>query len=153
MFDYRLEHIYSCALKLQAPPEVIGPVAEGLRANFYFAGGQVSGPRLTATVRPVGGDWITIRTDGVGILDIRATLESRDGALIAVAAPGIADLGEDGYEKFLRQAPPPIVPLRLTPRNQTAHPDYRWLNRLCCVGIGQADLQRFEVSFDVYALR
>ena len=49
------------------PPEVIGQVSEGLRMNFYVTGGWMRGPRLTGKVLPVGGDWITIRNDGVGL--------------------------------------------------------------------------------------
>ncbi len=64
----------SYVVTLENPPEVIGPVPEGIRANFYVTGGEISGPRLQGTVRPVGGDWLTVRTDGMGILDVRATL-------------------------------------------------------------------------------
>jgi hypothetical protein len=35
----------------------------------------------------------------------------------------------------------------------TAHPDYTWLNRLQCVGIGEASPERSEVCYDVYAVR
>jgi hypothetical protein len=45
------------------------------------------------------------------------------------------------------------VPLRVVPRFQTTHPTYQWLNRLQCVNIGEADLERFEVRYDVYAIR
>ena len=45
---------------------------------------------------PGGGDWLTVRTDGFGILDVRATLESDDGALIYMAYSRLGDLGEDG---------------------------------------------------------
>jgi hypothetical protein len=38
-----------------------------------------------------------------------------------------------------------VVPaLRVVPRYQTSHPDYLWLNRLQCLGIGQAFLERGE---------
>ena len=35
MIDYQLEHICSYTATLAAPPEIIGPVPEGIRANFY----------------------------------------------------------------------------------------------------------------------
>ena len=102
----------------------------------------------------MGGDWLVIRTDGVGILDVRATIETRDeGALIYVTYTGVGDLGEDGYEKFLRGELSGSVPLRVVPRFLTSHPDYRWINRLQCLGIGEVDLDRLEVSYDVYAVR
>ena len=81
MFEYRLEHIMSYTVKI-AEPEVIGPVPEGLRVNGYILGGEVTGPRVSGKLRPVGGDWLTIRKHGVAILDVRATIETHDGALI-----------------------------------------------------------------------
>ena len=35
----------------------------------------------------------------------------------------------------------------------TAHPDYLWMNRCLCVGVGEAYLERGEVRYDVYAVR
>ncbi len=151
-FDFQLEHICSYMARLDPVPEVIGPVPEGLRTNWYVTGGEVSGPRLRGIVRPVGGDWFILRTDGVGVLDVRATIETHDGALLYVAYSGVADLGEGGYERFLRGEASGVVPLRCAPRFQTAHPAYLWINRLQCLSIGQADLERAEVSYDVYAL-
>ena len=66
---------------------------------------------------------------------------------------GVGDLGEDGYERFLQGELYGTVPLRVVPRFPTAHPDYRWLNRLQCLGIGEVNLERSEVSYDVYAVR
>ena len=98
MFDYELEHILSYAVTLN-PPEVIGPVPEGIRVNFYVT------------------------------------------------------IGEDAYERFLRGEGGGIVPLRVVPRFLTADPDYQWLNRLQCMGIGEVNLESLEVGYDVYALR
>ena len=152
MIDYRLEHLFSYNAFLTT--EVIGPVAEGVRVNFYVTGGEISGPKLRGKLHPVGGDWLTLRTDGVGILDVRATLEAEDGALIYTSYSGVADLGEDGYRRFLGGDPPPSgLPLRVVPRYQTAAPAYAWLNRLQCLGVGEAFLERGEVRYDVYAVR
>ena len=152
MLDYRLEHILSYSAILKAP-EVIGPLPEGIRANFYVTGGSVQGPRVKGQVLPVGGDWLNIRTDGVGLLDVRATIQTDDGALIYTVYSGVADLGEDGYQKFLQQDLPPFIALRIVPRYHTAHPDYLWMNRIQCLGIGQADMARLEARYDVYAVR
>ena len=87
MFDYRLEHIMSYNAKL-GEPELIGPGPEGLRVNVYVTEGQVTGPRVSGKLRPVGGDWLTIRRDGIGILDVRVTIETNDKALIYAAYSG-----------------------------------------------------------------
>lgn len=150
---YQLQHIFSFGAALESPPEAIGPVAEGLRLNFYSQGGEVTGPNLQGRCRPVGGDWLTVRTDGVAILDVRTTLESQDGALIAISYSGVADIGPEGYQHFLQGNLPARLRLHVVPRCQTAHPDYLWLNRVQCLGIGEVDLERSYVSYDVYAVR
>ena len=153
MLNYTLEHIFSYTATLRKPPEIIGPGPEGIRVNFYVTGGDVKGPQVKGKVLPVGGDWLTIRSDGVGILDVRATLETHDGALIYAAYSGVMDLGVDGYQKFLQLDLPKIIPLQTAPRYYTSHPDYQWLNRIQCVGIGQTDRSRLEAAFDIYAIR
>lgn len=153
MFEYHLEHIMSYTVKI-AEPEVIGPVPQGLRVNGYILGGEVTGPRVSGKLRPVGGDWLTIRKDGVAILDVRATIETHDGALIDLSYSGVLDMGDDGYEQFLQGRPPASgTAIRMSPRLATSHPGYLWLNRLHCLGIGQAFLDRSEVAYDVYAVR
>ena len=69
--------------------------------------------------------------------------------LIRVSACGVCrtDL------HLLRGELPKTVKLRTTPTLRTAHPDYQWLHRLLCVGVGEADLEKLEVSYDVYAVR
>jgi hypothetical protein len=78
MFEYKLEHILSFVGKGSEAPEVIGPLAEGLRVNFQNVGGEVIGPRIRGSVRPSGGDWVTVRKDGVAVLDARITMETDD---------------------------------------------------------------------------
>ena len=153
MFDYSMEHIFSYSATLDANMEVIGPTPNGLRMNVYVTGGEMTGPKVQGKVRPVGADWLTIRTDGVGILDVRATMETHDGALIYCAYQGVSDTGEDGYSRFMEGNGPDKLAIRAVPRFVTSHPDYLWLNRLQCINIGEADLQVPVVNYDVYALR
>ena len=147
-----LEYVCSYWATL-APPEVIGPVAEGLRVNFYVTCGEVSGPKIRGRIRPVGGDWIIIRTDGVGVLDVRATMELDNGAVIYTTYGGLLDLGPKGYDMFAQGNLPPRVDLRIVPRYYTSHPDYVWLNRLQCIGIGGFDRDKLRVDYDIFALR
>jgi hypothetical protein len=88
-----------------------------------------------------------------GVRHVRATIETHDNALIYIAYTGVGDLGEDGYQKFFQGELPRALPLRVVPRFHTAHPAYQWLNRLQCLNIGEVDLERFEVRYDVYAIQ
>lgn len=153
MFEARMEHLFSYSATLQAPPEIIGPVPEGIRANFHITGGAATGPRVRGRIRAVGADFGLLRRDGMLVLNVQAVLETDDGALIAVDYAGLGEMGEDAYEKFLRGELPKRVPLRTTPRFRSAHPAYQWLHRLQCVGVGEANLETFTVSYDVYAVR
>ena len=153
-FDYEMEYVTSYIATL-SEPEVIGPVAEGLRLNIYVTGGTVDGPGLKGTILPAGGDWLTIRTDGVGVLDVRATIRTDDDALVYVYYRGITDLGPDGYKNFLEGAPPPPdgITLRTNPWFQTVHPKYQWMTRGLFLNVGKAYLDKGEVSYDVYQLK
>lgn len=152
-FDYpmSLEHIASYRATL-AEPEVIGPLAEGLRVNYHVTGGEVFGPRFSGRLRPVGADWFMLRSDGVAVLDVRTTLETDDGALIYAEYAGLAEFGPEGYQNFLDgvPSPPEGIDLRIQPVYRTSHPDYLWLNRACCIGVGKAFPARAEVSYDIY---
>jgi hypothetical protein len=149
---YQMEHVFSYDAQLRAP-EVIGPVGTGIRINFHVEGGEIRGPRLSGRVLPVGADWLTLQHDGIAVLDVRATLQAGDGALIDVAYSGLGDLGGEGYAAFLRGELPPGMTLRTVPRFSSAHPAHAWMNRLQFVGIGEVDFARQYVSYDVYALR
>jgi len=153
MFDHNLEHICSYNATLRQPLEVIGATPVGLRVNAYISGGEIWGPRLRGRVLPVGADWLTIRPDGVGVLDVRTTIETSDGALVYVEYMGVMDLGPDGYQRMLTGNPPARAAIQVAPRFLTSHPDYLWLNRLQCLNVGMADFATSSVSYDTYAVR
>lgn len=72
---------------LQRDTEAIGVAPEGLRTNLFVDASELSGPRLRGALRRSGGDWFVLRRNGVGIVDVRCTLETDDGALIFARAP------------------------------------------------------------------
>jgi hypothetical protein len=150
----KLEHIFSYRIAFDGALEVLGETPEGIRLNAYIAGGPVTGPRVQGRVRPVGGDWLCLRRDGVVILDVRTTIETDDGALIQVQARGPADGGEGAYEQMLQGEAQGSVPFRTANLYQSADPRYSWLNRVQCIAAGDVDLSRPEpVRADVFALR
>jgi hypothetical protein len=153
MIEYKVEHILSFTGLGGSAPEVIGAVAEGIKVNFYNAGGEVNGPLVRGKVRAEGGDWATVRKDGIALLDVRITFETDDGALILVTYPGVAEFGEDGYDKFRGGKLPPAVRLRISPRFHTSHAKYLWMNRLHSFGVGEYDPATRTATYDVYAVR
>jgi hypothetical protein len=151
MLEYSLEHIFSYQVQLQ-PPEMIGSVPDGIRANVYTSQGTVTGKKVNGILRPVGGDWVIVRPDGVAMTDVRGTIETVDGALIYITYTGMMDLGENGYQNALQSQFPATAKIRNTPRLQTAHPSYQWLNRLQYISIAEIYFTQFQATFDVYAL-
>ncbi len=111
---------------------------QGSRAIVAVTGGAFEGPKLSGAVAPVGGDWVTLRSDGSYKLDVRATLVTDDGAAIYISYNGIG-VPKDGR-----------TPLRTAPLFETADPRYAWLNNVQAVGLGFSG--RGEVQYDIYAL-
>lgn len=148
-----LQYLASIRVPLNEP-EVIGVTPEGLLVNWYWSPheGTVLGMEKQAKVRQIGGDWMTIRRDGIGLMDVRATVETEDGALLYASYQGYCDFGSDGYQRFLSRQWPEAAPTRTAPRIRTSHPHYTWLNRLQCVGFGEVRMQELLYTYDLYAL-
>ena len=96
---------------------------------------------------------MTVRRDGVAHLNVRTTFETHDRALILVTYEGMIDMGEGGYQSFLRGKLPETANLRIAPRFVTSHPDYAWLNRTFCLGVGEYRAQTNVATYEVYAVR
>ena len=106
--------------------------------------------RLMVVRRREGGDWMTIRRDGIGVLDVRLTWETPDGALILDRAGGVFDLGPDGYAKVAAGQFTGTPPVYVTSTWSTAHPNWQWLNRRQGFGVGRVVLEELQVQADVY---
>ncbi|WP_299488456.1 DUF3237 domain-containing protein [Acaryochloris sp. IP29b_bin.137] len=151
-FPFQLNYLATVQVQLLKTPEIIGQTPEGLKINWFVKIGQVSGPKLNAIFSPYGSDHMTIRPDGIGILDADVTLTTAEGALIQTRYSGVFELGQQGYQNFLRRQWPNAPPLRIAPRFLTEHPKYQWLNRLQCIGIGEVQMSNLLVIYDLYAL-
>ncbi len=106
-----------------SPIEEIGSTPEGTLMIFPVTGGSFEGERLRGKVLSGGGDWVTVRINGMMTLDLRIALETEDGSLIHMTFTGIRD---DANRYF-----------RTVPRFETAAPRYAFLNRLLAVGTAE----------------
>src|SRR5450755_1435484 len=116
-------------------PQKIGAVPHGTRVTAPIASGHFDGPRLRGRVLPGGGDWTLLRSDGVLELDLRITLETDDGALIHMTSFGLRHGPPEVLAALSRGEPvaPSSYYFRTTPRFETSHPKYMFLNRLITV--------------------
>jgi hypothetical protein len=133
------------------PAVAVGQGPYGNRMVFEVSGGAFEGPRLRGRLLTGGGDWLLLDSEGIGHLDVRATFETHDGAIIYVQYFGrlevtdavMAALGGQGETRFGDQH------FFSQPRFETGDERYRWLNRVIAVGQGRVMPNRVE--YQVFA--
>jgi hypothetical protein len=147
-----LEFLYHVDVEL-GPPVAIGNVSHGQRLIVPVTGGKFEGPRLSGKILPGAADWLLIRADGVGELDVRGTLETNDGALIYVTyrgyvtnVPSILPRWSQGEE-----IPRDEYYFAATPYFETAAPQYNWLQQTIVISTGS--LVRGGVAYDTFAVK
>ncbi len=150
--DIKTEFLYEAHIDL-APPEQIGQSPFGTRSVFIVTGGTFEGPKMRGTVRPGGGDWFLSLPNGAGELDVRATLETDDGALILLTYHGIIDVAPAVVQRVFagEDVAPSEYYFRTTPRFETGDERYAWLNKLTCVATGYFGPNK--VGYRVFAVR
>lgn len=121
-------------------PQPFGTTAAGFRAVYPVDGGTFEGKRLRGVVNPGGADWITQRSDGLMLIDVRVTLTTDDGATIGMTYTGVAQARTpELMERFRRRELLPYedFSLHTTPRFETGDERYAWLNGVIAVTNGE----------------
>jgi hypothetical protein len=135
-----LEFLFEARVQLHLPALDMGPMPAGNRVIFLVKGGSFTGPHLSGRVVPdAGADWIHIRPDGSGVLDVRFCLETHDGALIYVYWQGRywAEPEDAAYALDVEKPDDPAGAwryyFRTAPQFETGDPRYAWLNNIIAV--------------------
>jgi hypothetical protein len=135
-------------------PHPIGPGPFGNRLEGTVAGGEVSGDRLKGSLVGAGADWLLAGPDGFGRLDVRATMQTVDGAFIYFQYFGLLELtsailaimgGGDIPTDFGDQY------FFTNPRLETGDERYSWVNQTMFVGEGRL-LPGPRVEYRVYRI-
>jgi hypothetical protein len=147
----RLEHLYDMHVDLE-PPQVIGQTPMGMRQVFIVKGGTFEGPKLKGTILPGGGDWATIRPDGALQLDVRATVQTEDGAMIYAYYGGFIFGPQEVLGRAVAGEDVPLGEYYFytSPVFQTGAAQYDWLNRT--VAIGRGKVVQGGVEYRVWAV-
>lgn len=134
---------YTATLK---PPVVVGNGPYGMRQIFDVTGGEVTGPRLRGRVLPSGADWILVGADGVGRLDVRATIETHDGANIYVSYTGVLHMTDEVMQAVAGGGVTEFgeTYFYVSPRFETGDSRYAWLNGVFAVSQGRVGPLRVE---------
>lgn len=118
----------------------LGTTAVGFRGVYPVDGGTFEGARLRGVVNPGGSDWVTQRSDGIMLIDVRLTLTTDDGALIGMTYTGVATAASaELMERFRRRELLSYdeFSLHTTPRLETGDERYGWLNSVVAVTNGE----------------
>jgi xanthine dehydrogenase YagT iron-sulfur-binding subunit len=132
--------------------EVVGVLPDGLRINWHFTEGHFAGPEHQGVILSGAADFMRIREDGIGIVNVTELLQTRTGARLFCSYGGIFDLGADGYARALRGEFDPLPPFVVTPTYVTADEGLTWLNRVQCISVGRVDLKALRIEYDVYVV-
>lgn len=143
-----VEHLFDMHVNLQPAQPIATPV--GSRMTFITTGGTIDGPKLQGELLPGGGDWLVAGSDGVGRVDVRATLRTHDGVLIHYEARGIIKVPADGLERLAAGEVLPFEQtyVRTTPTFETGDGRYSWLNEV--VAIGYNILSPNHIDYRIY---
>ena len=155
--DIETEFLFEVRIP-QGPHHLIGDGPLGFRRVTYpKAGARVEGPVLNGTVLDGGGDPFLMRTDGVGEVDARITIQTTDGDTIMMSYKGVlryagefreaealGDLGEQDGTYFYVSA-----------LFETASTTYKWLNGVLGIARGfiPEDLPMTCVGYHVFVVR
>jgi hypothetical protein len=147
----QLELLYCSEIEIAAPLAV-GNARYGERRVINITGGRFEGPRLRGTVLAGGADWQFTRHDGVVELEAHYTLQTDDGALIYLRNPGLRRASSEVNARLLagEQVSPEHYYFRTTPIYECGDSEYRWLNSLVAVGVGEREADR--VLLTVYVV-
>ncbi len=145
----KLEFLMEYIADLQLPIRNTGAGPFGTRGFAVVTGGSFEGPRLKGTIWAGGGDWWLRGSDGVLRVDVRATFETDDGALIYVQYYGVQK-EDPNRVSTIRETEYGEIYFMTAPRFETGDERYAWLNALVCVGEGKRLTE--SVAYRVYAV-
>ncbi|MEQ9639091.1 MAG: DUF3237 domain-containing protein [Alphaproteobacteria bacterium] len=140
MSDIETEFVFEMKIDVNTIMDV-GATPVGHRRIAVLAGGSFEGPKIKGKVLPSGGDWIVNRSDGVTQLDVRAHLETDDGAIIYMTYRGHRHGPKEVMDRLNsgQQVDPAEYYFRTSPFFETASETYAWMNKMCFVATGRRD--------------
>jgi hypothetical protein len=137
-----MELVELCAVDIVLDDLIwVGDGPAGTRVIAEVREGTITGERLAGHMRgSSSADWLVVNGT-TGTLDVRATIETHDGALVYVAYKGRMDVSQG----------PGAVPFYCAPLFETSDERYQWLNLVQAVG--KAQLDGSNLHYDWYEVR
>ncbi len=146
----RLTHVFRLDATLGTPLD-LGETAQGRRRIVPLSGGTFAGPELNGTLVPgASADWQLVLPDGTALGDIRYTLRTDAGDLLAVRSRGVRHGSADVLARLARGEPvdPREYTFRAATEIETAAPALDWLNKGIFIAV--AARRPDGVAYDTY---
>jgi hypothetical protein len=122
-------------------PIAVGAGPAGMRLIYEVDEAVVKGDRLSGRfIGQAAADWLTI-SGTTASLDVRATFETDDGAVVFTHYTGRSDVSQG----------PGASPIFVAPRFETGDERYAWLNSIQAAGKGSLDGS--QLTYEWYELR
>lgn len=123
-----LELVPLCTAVVEvAAPLAVGSGPAGMRSVGHFNAVTIEGEGIRATLAsPAGADWMAINGT-IGVIDVRMTVRTDDGALIHITYGGRLNLADRANGLFANVAP----------TFETGDERYAWLNAVQAIGRGK----------------
>jgi len=133
-------------------PQPVGDTPHGQRNIIRVTEGVLDGPRLRGKTLPMSGDWLLLRADGTGELDVRSTILTDDGVHIFMAYRGIMRATPETMGRMFAGEPISRDDLyfRSAPFFEVGAGKYSWLNSVLCVCYGTVHMPKLDI--EVYEL-
>jgi Protein of unknown function (DUF3237) len=145
-----VEHLFDMTVELEPAQNI--ETAVGNRMTFVAKGGAIDGPNLKGELLPGGGDWLTVGSDLVGRVDIRATIRTDDDALIHYTGLGIIKVPPEALERLANGERIYFDEsyVRTTPRFETSDERYSWLSEV--VAVSYNELEGTKIDYRIYRI-
>jgi hypothetical protein len=153
--ELKSEFLFDLEISLNTP-QVIGPVLKGTRMIFPFKDGSVKSDKINGKILDCSADWGLVLDSTTFKMDVRATIQTDDGALIYIAYSGYDHASAKNYARISSGKGYELSPndyyFRSSVFFETNATKYAWLNHTIAVGVG-----RFpgpgKVAYRVYAIK
>ena len=153
--ELKSEFLFDLSLDLN-PSQQVGPVMNGMRIIFPFKAGIVKSDKINGKILESGADWGLIFDSTTFKIDVRATIQTDDGALIYMTYSGYNHTNAKNFAVISAGKGSELSPsdyyFRASVSFETASPKYSWLNYTVAIGVG-----RFpgagKVAYRIYAIK
>lgn len=125
-------------------PIMIPDTPVGMRVIAEVEAWEVEGERLRAHLHgTAAADWLSVNAALIGTIDVRAVLETDDGALIYTWYHGRLDLSQG----------PGTSPAYSAPLYETGDERYAWLNKIQAVAKGIVSDDGTQLVYEICEVR